>query len=146
MPQSSKCILSLAVAGMLAGIAWGAAARGGNAPAAGQQPADAAQARITAARETYAAVVKRIKGGEFAGEVAETWYLWSRRWMESENDAAGGRAGRREALAAHLERMKDLEQTCAAMAKTGQWPHLQALAGTYFRLEAETQLGKEPAR
>lgn len=67
---------------------------------------------------------------------------WSIRWLEAELELAADAAGKSAALKAHLGRMKDVEKFATALAKTGQGREADAVAGRYFRTQAELWLAR----
>ncbi len=107
--------------------------------------------------------VTDMLGQVFNRTKAETFYLWSRRWMEAQRDGEGGsKAAEVAAIEGHLGRMRDLERGAIfkAMIKriNGKPPTDESLAAEieqipqfqtaikFYRLEAEAWLAKAKAR
>jgi hypothetical protein len=73
----------------------------------------------------------------------DTFYRWSRRWMEAEREMSTKEADQLAALKAHLARMEDMEKLVGGMVKAGvaRTPADESM-GTYYRLEAEDLLAR----
>jgi hypothetical protein len=122
------------------------AARQAGADKAADQGADAKgdprQAKLAAARGLYEVQVKaRAAGLSGLDEWGMTdQYTWSRRWMEAQRDLAADPAGRRAAVAAHLDRMRPTLKSLEAMFKSGSAQFRDVLAARYYVAEAEQWL------
>jgi RNA polymerase sigma factor (sigma-70 family) len=152
---ATALVLGLALAGVGAGaVAYrlGAAeppkapeppAKQGAAPPAAVGPdreAALKKALVEAARKTFEMDLKRLQARQgTTGEV----FLWSRRWLEAELEAAGGKEQREAALRAHVARMKELVKLAHSLAATGQGRVADATGADYFLAQAELWLLRE---
>jgi hypothetical protein len=98
------------------------------------------KALVEAARKTYEMKMKRLRGAQ--GTVEEVC-LWSRRWLEAEQELGGGKERREAALRAHAARMKDLAKIAHALATTGQGLASDATGADFFLAQAELWLARE---
>ena len=131
-------LVAVAVAAQQAGAGQGAGAKEG----------EPRQAKLAAARQLYEVQVKARAAG-LAG--VDGWgltdqYTWSRRWMEAERDLAGDAAGRRTAVAAHLDRMRPTLKSFEKLFERGQAQFRDVLAARYYVAEAEQWLAEADAR
>ena len=127
-------------------VTWGHGRAGAEPKAAaetpvGHDPAAKRAAMLEAARKTYQ-LLQPTRGVEWEGSdsvypAAEHMYIWSRRWMEAERDAADDPEGRAAAVAAHLDRMRQWDRRVQRRAGVGLLPESQAKAAEYFVAEAE---------
>jgi hypothetical protein len=114
----------------------------GEAPAAGN-----AAARAAAARKVYEATVKRVQSDALFKLDLEHVYLWSRRWMDSEREAAATKAARLAAAEGHLARMRHWEKTVTASKEAGGFfSPADVAAAEFYRLEGETLVALEKGR
>jgi hypothetical protein len=105
-----------------------------------------AKARAAAARKVYEHLLERYKLDPNFQNEPERSYLWSRRWMEAERQAAGTKAGRVAAVEGHLERMKKWEKVFKEGVERGIFSPGDVAAAEFYRLEAEGWLAEEKAR
>ena len=145
-----RTAFSTVMAGAVLLALAGPAVRAGGPAAAGQAPAAnkapdgqiaLKKALLTVARNTYEQFLQRRRLG-LADPGAETYYLWSRRWLDAQLDLAGNKEERAAAYRDHLGRMRDVEQKARAQARAGQAEGAGASAAEYFRLQAELWLAR----
>jgi RNA polymerase sigma factor (sigma-70 family) len=112
-------VVILVLAGTAAGVAVLPGLEGGQSPARAQDTARPAapaagalaalkKARSDAARKAFNAVWEQYRMGWHDEEQV---YRWSVRVLQAQRQAAANKAARLQAFAAHLHRMKELEQT-----------------------------------
>jgi hypothetical protein len=118
----------------------GPAALADPAPAPPTVPKDLLEKRLDAARKVYRQNMARLKGAQ--GPPAEV-FGWSERWLDAELALSEKPEERVKALRDHLDRTRAVEQTAAALARTGQGRQADADAAAYYRLEAEIRFLKE---
>jgi hypothetical protein len=97
------------------------------------------KALLDAARKTFKQEMERFRGGLASGN-PEKLYLWSRRWLDAELDVAKTREARVAAYGDHPQRMRGLEKTAQAFARSGQGHTADAQAAEFFRIQAELWL------
>jgi hypothetical protein len=105
-----------------------------------------AKARAAAARKVYEHLMERYKVDPNFQNEPERSYLWSRRWMEAEREAAATKAGRVAAVEGHLERMKKWEKIFKEGRERGIFSPADVGAAEFYRLEADDWLAEEKAR
>lgn len=94
------------------------------------------QRRVAAARFAYEqSVVEPPKTG-MARASAEDTYLWSRRWMEAEQDAAVDRPAALAAAEAHRARMTELAGRVKAMREAGQASAAELACAEFYQIDA----------
>lgn len=121
---------------------------------AGEDPqeADLARARREKAAKVYDATLDGLKAPPEPGKKPsysvhlETLYLWSRRWLEAEQDISDKKPDRLAAHEAHLKRMVVLARLAEVMLENGEFSHADRDAADFYRLEAEGWLKKTKAR
>jgi hypothetical protein len=111
---------------------------------AGEKPAALQKGLLEAARKAYEFDALRSRNAEAVSP--EEIYLWSRRWVEAEVDLAKTKGARVDAHRDHLDRMKTLEARTKALAAAGQGREGDAVAGRYFRIQAELWLEHAQAK
>jgi len=105
-----------------------------------------AQRRVAAAKSAYELlVVEPPKRGE-ARASAEDTYLWSKRWMEAEQDAAADRPAALAAAETHLTRMTELAQRAKTQYEAGQAGMGQVSCAEFYQLDAEWSAAKYRAK
>ncbi|HJZ58680.1 MAG TPA: efflux RND transporter periplasmic adaptor subunit [Gemmataceae bacterium] len=107
-------------------------------------PADPelAKAKRETAGAAYKATFKAFQDGRADTEKV---YLWSRRWMEAEQDAGEKKADRIAAVEAHLDRMKELRKLAEARYQAGQSTHADVLGVDFYLAEARLWLAQAKA-
>lgn len=108
---------------------------------AGKEPPLAKQ-RVDAARMTYEQLVIEPPKQGAARANPEQTYVWSRRWMEAEQDAAADRPAALAAAEAHLARMRELAQRSETLFQAGQTSAGEVAAAKFYRLDAEWSAAK----
>ena len=109
----------------------------------GKAPPEVLKAQRDAARKTYELYAKYYPSlpPVVVSPISdvEKCYLWSRRWLEAERQLVGDGDENRVAVAAHLDRMKKLEEMTRKRsdAGSGAWS-LDDAAAAFYRAEAET--------
>jgi hypothetical protein len=100
---------------------------------------DNAKAQAVAAGKAYENALLRMRAGlaNQSAETIETLYLWSRRWMEAEQETNDKKEDRAAAAQAHLERMKKLEDLVKKLHDVGALAGADPAAAEFYRLEAE---------
>ncbi len=125
----------------LGGLAMGAAllAQQPGAGAAKEGPTGKAliEARLAAAREVFQGGIRLWQD---ARAELDDVPLWSRRWMDEELRLAADPAARLAAIAAHLERLRQVEQIAQAHKESARGTEVDVLKARYHRLEAEEML------
>ena len=101
-----------------------------------------AQRRVAAAKDAYELlVVDPPKRGQVRASAEDT-YLWSKRWMEAEQDAAVDRPTALAAAEAHLTRMNELSQRAKTMFEAGQASDADVARANFYRTDAEWSAAK----
>ena len=130
--------LALAVTvALLAGTAWPARAVAGPGTA---------EARVTAAAATFAAVEARLAAG---ATTVDAVYTWSVRWLDAQRaQPVKGLKGKAliAAAQAHLARMIGLEDRVTKLVDNGGAPTADREAARYYRLEAELWVERKGKR
>jgi hypothetical protein len=132
---------------LLAGLALAAQQPGAGKDADAKQ-GNPRQAKLAAAKALYEGQLRaRAVGlsGVDGPDLTEQ-YAWSRRWMEAERDVALDAAGRRAAVAAHLERVRPTLKSLERLHETGAAQFRDVLAARYYVAEAEQWLAEADAR
>ncbi|GMU84523.1 MAG: hypothetical protein AMXMBFR47_43920 [Planctomycetota bacterium] len=102
--------------------------------------------RVAAAKSVYEQlVVEPLKRGEARASAEET-YLWSKRWMEAEQDAAADRPAALAAAEAHLTRMTELAHRAKTMYEAGQTGLGQVTSVEFYQIDAEWSAAKYRAK
>jgi hypothetical protein len=96
------------------------------------------QARRDLARQQYEAILERTRAGRESDPAG--LYLWSRRWMEAEQELARHRSGRIAAAEAHVGRIRTLRDQARARYELGVVSSSEAAEAEYHYLEAEQRL------
>jgi hypothetical protein len=99
------------------------------------------QALLEDARKVFEMNLARYQAGN-GGLDVEAMSSWSTRWLEAEIDVAADATAKTSAFKAHLSRMKEVEKSATALAKTGQGREADALAARFFRNQAEIWLAR----
>ena len=126
----------------LAALALGLAAA---APVArADDKTDNARLRADAARRVYESLwipssLKTLDGKGIQGGTAnlDRAYLWSRRWMEAEQELSDKTEGKIAAAQAHLDRMRKVEDYVKVQVELRSATAADVAAQEYYRLEAE---------
>ena len=90
--------------------------------------------RSETAAKVYAASVAAMKSGKANLEVA---YQWSVRWLDSDYERATVAKVKKQALVDHAARMAELELDATKQRDAGLVNTSDALAATFFRIEAD---------
>jgi hypothetical protein len=122
------------LAALLLGVLVVSGSPGGSAPLVGRSaPPELYRARLEAARRAYKVTLKALRTGRAD---ADTMYLWSVRWLESEKAVSKTKAERIAACTAHLKRMEDLGKLVEVRFKTGNADFSQTVAIQFYLAEA----------
>ena len=116
----------------------------GQAPPAQKVPPALAKGRLDAARKTYEMLWIRHRNATAMDP--EKLYVWSRRWMEAQQTLNTDKDKQMEAVQAHLDRMKKVEEFFMRLVKTGQGSSTDHTAAEYYRIEAEIWLAQAKDR
>jgi hypothetical protein len=101
-----------------------------------------AKARAEAARKVYEGLLGRAKVDQ-NGLDLDKLDLWSRRWMEADQEQSEKKEDRIATAEAHLQRAKKLEATIKQLfEQKGFVSRVELDAQTYFRLDAERTLAE----
>lgn len=104
------------------------------------------QRRVAAARlACELLVIEPPKSGEARASTEDT-YLWSRRWMEAEQDAAPDRPTSLAAAEAHLARMTELVHRAKRIFEAGQTSAANVACAEFYLLDAEWSAAKYRAK
>lgn len=104
------------------------------------------QRRVAAAKSAYEQlVVEPPKRGEARASDEDT-YLWSKRWMEAEQDAAADRPAALAAAEAHLTRMTELARRAKTLYESGQTGAGSVACTEYYQIDAEWSAAKYRAK
>ena len=90
--------------------------------------------RAETAAKVYTQVRESLKAGRATTEAA---YQWSVRWLESDYERATDAKAKKQALVDHAARMLALEADATKMQQAGALGTVDAIATTYFRIEAD---------
>jgi hypothetical protein len=104
-----------------------------DAPAAKPTAAQLQKERTDLAARAFPGALARFESGTAGVEDVARWSL---RWLDAASDGATGKA-LAAALAAHADRMKDLEDKAVASSRSGRTYTSDVDAATYYRLEAD---------
>lgn len=111
---------------------------GGTTPKRGALNKQALAAkRIQTAQRTYEFLFDGVRQGWGRSSDPELVYLWSRRWLEAELEAAGTTAARRTAYINHLSRMKEMAGRFEALSLSIGVPPVKKASAEAFVAEAE---------
>ncbi|HLN28925.1 MAG TPA: hypothetical protein VK395_14355 [Gemmataceae bacterium] len=103
-----------------------------------------ADARVTAARKAYEETALLYR--EARTRDVDRIYLWSRRWLDAQRDAAKGKADEEAAYAGHWNRMKAVEDSVKNRLRSGAAAAIEVPAVEFYRLEAEIWLSQARAK
>jgi hypothetical protein len=101
-------------------------------PAARQGIAELARHRVEAAAKVHATMLARFRNGM---ATIEDVYRWSLRWLDAASDGATGKA-LSDALAAHAERMRELQGIAADLTTAASIDRFEGDAVAYYCAEA----------
>lgn len=125
---------------LLAGIIGVLSFVAGPRAIAGAEPktvSDLGKSREEAARKAYQSIWKQTSEGS-ADIGVEEIYLWSCRWLDAERASRTKPEDQLVAFAAHVERMKKLDELVKARNRSGTLKHAwDVAAAEYYRLDAE---------
>jgi hypothetical protein len=138
MSRSFLMALCLAVVGVCSLLVSAASSQTAGPKTAPKIPRELLAQRREAARKVFEEHLTRLKAAEMATDERLMW--WSERWLNAELALSEKPADRTAALAAHVQRLKELERIFDAHAKAGQARESDAQAATYFRADAEIRL------
>ena len=117
------------------------------ATAFADEATDNARARADAARRVYESLwnpssQKTLDGKSLQGSSVnlDRAYLWSRRWMEAEEQASDKTEDRIAAVQAHVDRMRKLQSYVKAQQDLQSATPADVAAQQYYLLEAERAL------
>lgn len=115
-------------------------------PSTAADPANASLAsrKLDIAKHAYSTMLEMQRAGRGSYN-AEDVYRWSRRWLDAQREAAPDLAGRRAALVAHLDRMKEAGEIAKKRFQVGVGDQVEVLSFDYFTVEAQ-QLIEEADR
>ena len=107
-------------------------------------PAPGVTSRLSTARDAF----KSIDDMRAAGQHLDTtkYYVWSKRLMEAEREAAGGKLERVAATRAHVDRMNKLMWDSRLQFEHSELSRLEFLDAQFHYEEAAAWLEKESAR
>lgn len=109
------------------------------AVAAPPDPAKLAQGRVDLAGKIFATTLQRWQAGQGS---LEDVVAWSTRWLASLRDQPVRGRALKQALAAHRDRMKQLEDLVRDRVKAGTSPASELEQAGYFLVEAELWLAR----